>query len=366
MDLLKLDANRQGNTPIEGYDSLIWTERFLTAGDFQLVTGDIGKGLTLMPEGTLLSLRESNIVMKVETREIERKKNAPHKLTIRGRSWETVLEQRVAVKALSDTTDWIVNLKTPSDLAWFVINQICVAGLADAADIFPGSVLQFPAPADYNTSTGPVKALAVTRGNLYSTVLTLLQTELPEDATTSPVTPAVIPHGLRAVRPNGTGTAVAIEIYTGSDKTQSVYFDATRALLDDGKYLFSKVGSADAAYIVGPGVSAKMNKYAVPKTGLERRVILVDAGTSGITDLTTLRNQGSLSLSEARETAMFDGSINQDISPYIYGVDYKLGDVVKLVGDYGLPEQKARVTEYIRSADSTGNKAYPALTTVPT
>jgi len=82
-----------------------------------------------------------------------------------------------------------------------------------------------------------------------------------------------------------------------------------------------------------------------------------------LSDVAALQAQGELSLAEAKETAMFDGSINQDLSSYRYGVDYELGDIVKLVGDYGL-EEKARVTEYIRSEDKTGKKAFPTLVTV--
>lgn len=364
MDLLKLDSNNQPTVLVENYDSLIWTERFNTLGDFQLIVGkDIGSYFTMLPEGTNLTLRESNVVMRVENHKMERKKNSPEKMIITGRTFDSVLDRRVSIKSLTDTTEWTVNTKTPSDLAYYVINQICVTGLLDSADIFPSAQVLFPTPSDYLASSGPTKAFVVQRGNLLSTVLGLLQTEAAADATTSPATPAVVPHGIRAVRPSATGTAVNIEIYTGTDRTATVYFDATRDLLDDGNYLFSKVGSANVAYIVGQTTSAKMNKSASTPTGLDRRVILVDATTSGVDDITILKTEGSKSLTEARETALFDGSINQDLSPYVYGVDYGLGDLVKLVGDYGLA-QTARVTEYIRSEDNTGFKSYPTLTTI--
>lgn len=65
-------------------------------------------------------------------------------------------------------------------------------------------------------------------------------------------------------------------------------------------------------------------------------------------------------MADAHPTAAFYGAINEDLSPYIYGVDYYLGDIVKLVGDYGL-STKARVTEYTRSYGPAGYKSFPTL-----
>lgn len=366
MDLLKLDSNNQAGPLIENFDSLIWTERFNTVGDFQLTTGFTNPFMQLLPEGTALTLRETNHTFLVETHEIERKKGKPEKLTIKGRSYESILDRRAAIQAVSSlvgSTNWTVNAKTPSDIAYYIINKICVEGLVDAHDIFPASKVQFITPSDYLTGTGPTKAFDVPRGNLLTQVLTFLQTEAAADPTTTPATPAVVPHGIRAIKPNAAGTAIGIQIYKGTDRSNTVYFDATRDLLDNGKYLFSKVGSANAAYGVLAANSAKMFEGASEPSGFDRRVMLVDGSTSGVGDLNVLRAQMSTSLSEAKETAMFDGQINEDVSPYVYGVDYFLGDIVKVVGDYGLNEY-ARVTEYIRSFDSKGYRAFPTLTTV--
>lgn len=366
MDLMTLDANNQPAKMVENYDSLIWTERYNTIGDFRIETGDISRYMALVPEGTVLTLRESNIAMIAETHQIERRKNQPQKLIIQGREYASILDRRASIQSVSSLTGskgWVVNLKTPSDVAWFVIQHICVAGNVDAGDIFPASKVVFPAPSDYGTSTGPVKEWEVPRGSLLQTVADFLAMEAPLDISTNPDTPAIVPYGIRSVRPATGATAIAVQIYKGVDRSASVYFDATRELLDDGTYLFSKVGSANAAYGVGAGMSAKMFEGASNPTGLDRRVILVDASQGSTQNVDVLRNYMSQALSEAHETAMFDGSINQDLSPYKFGVHYNLGDTVKVAGDYGLDEL-ARVTEYIRSEDATGFKSYPTLTTI--
>lgn len=366
MELLKLDSQRQASVLVENYDSLIWTERFNETGDFVLQTGNIEYFLNLLPEQTYVTLRESTVPMIVETHKIERKKNSMPILEIRGRSFESILDRRVAVPSLEDATgasNWTVNGRIPSDVAHTIILLICILGVADYDDRFPYEIVQFPTPADYLNTAGPVKKIDVSRGSLLNSILKLIQTVAPQDNSTSPITPAVVAHGLRSIRPNAAGTAIAIDIYTGVDRSASVYFDATRDLLDDGTYLFSRVGYSNVAYGVGEGFFAKMFKGPVVATGLERRVMLIDASASGFSEVELLRSEMSISLAEARETALFDGSINEDLSPYIYNLDYGLGDTVRIVGDYGL-DDKAMVTEYIRSIDNTGYKAYPTLTTV--
>lgn len=373
MDLMTLDANYQRSKLIENYDSLIWTERFNTIGDFQLTCNPRWRNennqgfLDLLPEGTVLNIRESTVPMIVETHKIERKKNQPEVLTISGRAFESILDRRAIytwASAGGALVDLKMNLRIPSDVAYYLMYQICVAGLLDANDIFPSAQVQFNTPADYNNTSGPVRQYTATRGNLLAYVLQLLQTESKADPSTTPATPAVVQHGIKSTIPNGSGTAIAISIYTGTDRTASVYFDATRGLLDDGTYLFSKAGSANTAYILGSdGTVAKMDGSGSAQSGLARRVTLVDATSSSISTSDSLKAEGSNALSQAPVTAMFDGSINQDISPYLFNVHYGLGDVVKLVGDYGLTAN-ARVTEYIRSVDNTGYKSYPTLTTI--
>lgn len=364
MDLITLNENAQQAKLIENYDSLIWTERYNTIGDFQLQTGNIEQFMALLPEGQVLSLRESTVPMIVETHLIERPKNAAAKLTITGRDYCSILDRRVAIQAIDgDLGDWEVIVKIPSDVAHFIIYKICVEGILDARDIFPESEVVILTPDDYLTSSGPNRQFSVPRGKLLSAVLGFLQTEAAADPTTTPESPAVIPHGIRAMRPDSSGTAYGMEIYVGVDRSDMITFDATRDLLDDGKYLFSKIGSATDAYILGADDGYVMSKKTNPPSGLARRVILVDGSTSDVESEDAYRNEGSRALSAAHETAIFDGSINQDLSPYTYNVDYGLGDVVNLVGDYGLTT-KCRVTEYIRSEDATGSKGYPTLTAI--
>lgn len=361
MDLMTLDGNQQPAKMIENYDSLIWSERYNTVGDFQITTGDIDRFMTLLPEGTLLAIRESTVPMIVETHLIERKKGKPTKLTIKGRDFCSILDRRVSVRDIPGTTEWVVPLRTPMDVAYFLIDEICVGELLSPADTFPASLVQFIYDA-YDTSTSPIVNFTIPRGNLLTSVQQFLQSESKYDGTTVPPTEEVIPHGIRAVRPPVGQTPIQVQIYHGTDRTNQVYFDATRDMLDDGSYLFSSRGFATAAQCISKSNTFEVDATGLAPTGMDRRVILVDASNSNLDDDGVLAN-AKISLAASSKVAMFDGALNQDISPYVYNVDYGLGDIVKLVGDYGLASS-ARVTEYIRSEDATGTKSYPTLVTI--
>src|SRR5690242_6166324 len=130
MELMTMDANMQPAKLVENYDSLIWTERFNTIGDFQIQSGDVDRFMTLLPEGTVLTLRESNVPMIVETHNIVRKKNKPTNLIIKGRAFESILDRRIAISAVAaGLGDWNIVAKIPSDVAYYIIKRICVDGI---------------------------------------------------------------------------------------------------------------------------------------------------------------------------------------------------------------------------------------------
>jgi hypothetical protein len=57
-----------------------------------------------------------------------------------------------------------------------------------------------------------------------------------------------------------------------------------------------------------------------------------------------------------------DGELVPD-SQFQYGVDYFLGDIIEVQGNSGAI-QTARITEYIRSQDSAGEKSYPTVSMI--
>lgn len=98
-------------------------------------------------------------------------------------------------------------------------------------------------------------------------------------------------------------------------------------------------------------------------SGLSRRVLLLDAVSDTSVSTADARNsRGLIELYQNNPTALFDGEVAQQVANG-YNRDYFLGDIIKLNGEYGLSEI-VRVSEFIRSADGSGEKAYPTFETV--
>ena len=72
--------------------------------------------------------------------------------------------------------------------------------------------------------------------------------------------------------------------------------------------------------------------------------------------------KGKQALAEQRFVTAFDGKI-PDYNPYVYGVDYNLGDYVERRDIRGFAS-KMLVTEQIFVSDVNGDHSYPTLQTL--
>lgn len=124
--------------------------------------------------------------------------------------------------------------------------------------------------------------------------------------------------------------------------------------------------------------------------GLSRRELFVDArdlakemqkqDADGIVSTTALSDaeydqvlveRGNEKLTECSVVESFEGGIDPN-GGYRYGsaadveagnADYSIGDIVQVENEYGM-NCRCRVTEFIRSEDSTGSSAYPTFTKI--
>lgn len=415
-----LDDNR--------YESLIWTERYFQAGDFELVSSDISRCVKMLPLESYVTIKESTVPMVVESHKIVKQKNSAPKIEIRGRSFESVLERRGSVKSLPSGAAravWAEDAVKQSDAAWQAIRSVIgdtaknVGGVSIAAvgsgslispyDVIPEINLVVPADLavatapEWNTSTtysagtqvkvttgtapnqvvtiykavanntnqppassasywttlGPIAKTEIKAGNLYATVMELLQANH---------------HGLKAVRPvsGSTKETIDIEIYNGADLSALTVFDAKFDQFDDATYLLGYQGSTNLAYVYGGGsgaaaggTSVRKNTVGAEVSGLARRVLVVDEMSDATLNTPDIRtSRGLVELYKNNVVAIFDGELAKQVAD-LYNKDvnsggYSLGDIVQLNGEYGL-SSKVRVVEFIRSFDASGESAYPAF-----
>lgn len=361
MELLTLDSNYQPAELIERFGSLVWTERYSSCGDFQLVTTDIARISKLLPLESTVTIRESTVPMQVEAHKIEKSKAGPYTLTVVGRSFESVLERRVVVRFVvfeGPTAPLLIpRITSPSEAAY----QAILFTIGNNADIPPTNssydalpMVDVIRPADYvdNPPDEDMQTYEVKAGNLYTSVMELLNANH---------------HALKAVRPVLGSNKIGIEIYNGADLTDLVVFDAKFDQFDDATYLLSYTGSANWAYVASATGSQTVAKNAPPiddpgyqPSGLDRRVLYLDVSSEADADSLEARyTRGLIELYKNNVTALFDGHISEQVASG-YNRDYFLGDIVRLDGEFGLSEN-VRVAEFIRSDDSTGSKAYPTF-----
>jgi hypothetical protein len=352
-----LNSSLQRDTVIEGFESFIWTERYSSFGDFQIITKSTRNARTLLQPGVMVAMKGSYYTMFIDTVIDETAEDGTRNLTVTGKSLEALLNDRVAMPAITDTTTtpaWVLS-DTPGNVIKTMFTDICVTGVINAGDVIPqyhsGTLLadgNIGEPTDLITVSAPPDTL-------YNTIKKIADTYFL---------------GFRMPRDGDTGN-VYFEVYVGSDRTSTqatlppVVFDPNMDNLEKPTLLSSTAAVKTVAYVFAQNGSAMV--YAVgadaTATGAGRRVLLVNSSNSdpaGATLDAALQNEGLTALANQRLVYAFTGELPQHI-PYVYGTDYFLGDLVEERNGTGYGNQLL-VTEQIFSSDHTGERSYPTLT----
>jgi hypothetical protein len=362
----------QRNELIEDFSSLVWTERFDKNGDFQLVSNNIADILEKLPlpgpfdPPCMVAIRDSKTPMIVESHLIEEPKNGPPKITTTGRSFETFLEERQTLKVIDSTVarvPRIVAANKPADAVLIVMSEtIGPEGLVPEDRIPEISLIRDVTEAV--PVANPQPQYAVDAKDLYSWAMETLKLGTPD--TNFPEFGNIRgPAGLRSSLPLFGGTQIEIKIYEGVDRRSSVVFDAKQDQFDELKHLLSVVGYKNVMVTAAANGLKNAQTRSESISGLSRRVGFQDissevsAPSSDVRWAPFLINKSKVALASATPTVLFSGEIaNQQAARF--GIDYYLGDQVKLSGDYGLT-QDVRIAEFVRSQDSTGTKSYPTF-----
>jgi hypothetical protein len=391
MDVLRLNSSTfLPDTLIEGYSSMIWTERNVEAGEFQLKSNLIAQTQLTLPERSMITLRDTKEVMIVESHSIDHSDDGPE-LTVTGRTFETFLENRGLMPTVYGEGWPVYKEYTPSDmlslLLW--IHLVNSSGedptrpdtLMDLYTAIPNLVVTNSASRPETASNWTLEAsIAYQRVRDFLTLAKLgIRNIRPTDTSGSVVsfdTSRTISRGEITKTVMDSITQLRVDVYDGADRTRNqtalgpVIFHYDSGHIDSPSYLFS---SKDLKNMVQLYTSYG-NLDIWPEggdpmvSGLDRRVLLVDGGSQGdqdINDFMALATQKAfIELSRRGRTVLFDGAISH-VSPYVYNRDYFLGDQVTLLAEYGF-EQSMIVSEYVRTEDSDGDHGYPGLTLAST
>ena len=356
MDVYILDSLLRRDTLVDRYVSFIWTERFTSYGDFELILHSTPDNRRLFKTGTLIACSESYYVMSVLTVKNSTDSEGKNILTVNGLSFEKILDDRVAMGSLADLTtspNWALT-GPPAAVARQVFHDICVTGILNSGDVIPFIIEGTIMPDD--TIPEPIDPITVViePQSVYDVIKQICDS---------------YSLGFRILR-NGDASQLYFDIYSGSDRTTkqtslgAVVFSPELDSLQNTTELTSIADYKNVAYVFSPaGFQVVYPQDVNPDTaGFERRVLMVRADdiTSDNPDVTTaLYQRGQEELAKQRSFSAFDGEISQN-GAYRYGTDYYLGDLVEMRNVDGVTNFM-RVTEQIFVSDGEGERSYPTL-----
>lgn len=355
MELRILDTNFIDVDVIDSYDSLVWTERYYSCGDMEIYTGITKHNLEVFREDFYLISNDSEKTMIIEDIQILTEVEEGNTLAITGRSLESILERRIiwnqtvlegnfqnGIKQLLDEN--VINPEDPSRrIENFIFKE---------------------------TDNEQIQELTIEgqfRGeNLYETICSLCE---------------VNKIGFKITLTSD--NHFAFELYSGEDRSYDqvknpyVIFSPDFDNLISSNYLESKKVQKTAVLVGGEGEGDKKKTVTVVDengggTGLDRREMYSNASDlstsingfliSNKKYLAQLEQRGKEELANNTFFKSFEGEVEPNVS-FRYGEDYFMGDIVQLTNEYGM-ETKSRVTEFIRSINSSGIDVYPTFSAV--
>ena len=421
MDLLTLNPSTYLPADmVQGWKSLVWTERFRKSGDFELKTENIEETLKMLPLGTFVTVRDSTEVMRVEGISIDESEagadetDAPPIATFKGRTVESFLEKRrlagdiqfdIGVNTGAVDSDGNLSVsEKPSDTRWQMLRKYypyqaaalliwntvvdvepVITGVSgsvdsidkrhytgDPRDIIPNLCV---------TITGPFNAPAddiwLELGNLYERVTELLEAG---------------DIGLRAIRPPSVNTRVVsfnasgamaittvatqgklrFDVYQGVNRTVGqtaytpvIFSHATGDLLSS-TYVYSSYDQINVAATDSDawGVIEVQDTPGYEAVGWSRLIDYAAATTPqnkrGLAKYKkALQQEGYRRLRKQPPRIIFDAKVSPNAVPQ-YRKHYNLGDYVTVYGNYKI-RKTMRCTEFIRVEDETGYAGYPTL-----
>ena len=344
MNIYVLNKSLERIGIIDGYASIIWTNRYYGCGDFELylqatpeLIGILHEDFYIVREG-----KETN-AMIIESISITTDPENGNYLTVKGRCLKSIIYRRIIWEQTSLTG------KIPT----------CILRLLDENIISPAL------PERKITGFGI--------SNMVDTAETM-DAQYTGDNLGDAITAICQSYGL--------GWDVVLDLdnkkflfvlYAGTDRSYNqtekpwVVFSNEYENLLNTSYTYDKSTYANVAQVAGEGEGAAMRLYTVGTAAdLERYEAYVDARdvSSNEGELTDaeynaqLEERGLEKLAEQTYAQTFDGE-TVDYT-YKYGVDYFLGDIVEVVNEYGM-QASTRVIEAIESEDDSGIYTIPTF-----
>lgn len=376
MDLFTVDRDFQKDEVIDKYHSVIWNEKYYGDSDVELVVPADDKDLAqVLAPGTFLGETDSPELMMLETHDVEEGIRK-----IPGISLLKWMNNRF-IRTTDKHQDrfWNLSGMSPGETMKHILFNFCISGpwlsgannmgvYIPSAFVVPGLSISSWDDTDSDIS------VAVPFGPVFD--------PMRELAETYKIGQTIFWDPSDSVSP------IKYRNYKGLDRSSDqairpvIRFSPDMESFTDIKELDSIEQYRNLSYVFAPGMpetfpaAAPGHQISNPPLdgsgntypSFDLRAVLVFAD-----DITTDQIGGSAAtltnlLNERATTAVFRdykrvNLVDGEIVPtdmVKFRTNYGLGDIVEVQG-YSEITKKARILEYIRSKDATGEKAYPTL-----
>lgn len=353
---------------VDVFESLVWTDRYDSYGDFELYTKVSPELLALLKEDYYLSIQASEYSMIIESVEVKTDVENGDKLVVKGRDLSSILDRRLIFQTtVLDTT---VQLGVQQ-----ILNENVINAVSQPQRNIPGFIFNWNSDPIVEAPT--IKAVYYTQG-VYDTIAYLSQ---------------VNNLGFRVTFDSSMN--FVFQLYAGKDRSYEqstnsyVVFSPEFDNLNNSDYFRDSRFKKTIALISGDAYQEGARPtfdydpweneptdphYPTIRTGLERRELFVDAPDLSTIDPGTglpfefwtyvyiMYNRARQALNENISYELFNGEANVN-GIFKYGVDFFLGDIVQMADKYG-HTGRARVTEMIISENLSGYSAYPTFSMI--
>lgn len=369
MEPFTLDRNFHKQDIIDGFISTIWTERYYGDSEVEIVVPNTPEMLRKLPIGVFLGLEGTDEVMILETRNMEE-----GNLKVKGISLLSWMNNRfIRVSSAHEDRYWYLSGGPPGWILWAIIYNMCVAGsgyLTGAVSMGVTNPQQLAIPGlglKAYDNTGANISVGVPYGPVYTAMREIATTyEIGMQITLDAVTDTSFTLGFRSYR--------GLDRTTGQTVNSPVRFSPDMDSLTGIKELESIAALKTLVYAFAPsnpdGLATTPGVSSLTGTqysGFDLRALLVFAddvttdmvGGSAANLVSVLNSRAHDEINNNRFVKTVDGEI-VPTNQFQYGVHYNLGDVIEVQGN-SETVQTSRVTEYIRSQDKAGERAYPTV-----
>jgi hypothetical protein len=377
MELYTLNRNFIRQNIVDGFESVIWTERYYGDSEVEMVIPATLEMINKLSLGSFLSLEGSDRVMIIETMNIE-----DGKLKITGISLLSWLDNRfVRTSSKHEDKHWPLEGGPAGWILWQIVYNMCCQGSPYLNGTIPTGIpnperLVIPGLGlrDYDTSGENIK-VAVPYGPVYKALKEIATTyEIGMQITLDSVTETSYFLGFRSYKGLDHTSAQTVNTVVRFSPQMESFTDIKdlQSIKELKTHVFSfapglKPNEGEPQLTTVPGVASLTGSQY---TGFDLRALelfaddintdMVEGSQQKVVDM--LNSRALDALTDNKFVKSVDGEIVPD-SQFKYGVHYNLGDIIEVEGNTGVV-QTARITEYIRSQDKAGEKAYPTVSMI--